>query len=121
MYFLTSVNLPKNHNTGYEYRIGTAFDRETGEIIDNLELFSCSKDEVIEKILDIADIDDITLRKEMTAAFKAECIIVFPDHIEIHFADGTLPSQEHSYSIGLDYNDALTSILHDWAIPQDRY
>lgn len=49
----------------------------------------------------------------MTAAFKAECIIVFPDHIEIHFADGTLPSQEHSYSIGLDYNDALISILHD--------
>lgn len=121
MYFLTSVNLPKNHNTGYEYRIGTAFDCETGEIIDNLELFSCSKDEVIEKILDIADIDDITLRKEMTAAFKAECIIVFPNHIEIHFADGTLPSQEHSYSIGLDYNDALISILHDWAIPQDRY
>lgn len=121
MYFLTSVYLPKNHNTYYEYRIGATFDRKTGENINNLDIFSCSKDEVIEKILDIAGINDITLRKEMSSAFKAECIIVFPDHIEIHFDEGTLPSQDYSYSMGLDYNDALISILHDWAIPKDRY
>lgn len=120
MYFLTSVQRLDNYNTGYEYRIGAAFERKTGETIDNLKLFSCSEDEVIENILDIADIDDIALRKEMTAAFNAGCIIVFPDYIEIYFTAGTLPSQEHSYSIGLDYNDVLTSILHDWAIPQKR-
>ena len=117
IYFLTSVQLPKKQDFYYEKRIGAAFDRTTGERISNLELFSCPKDQVLQHLLDYAQIEDENLRKEMEAAFKEESIILFPDHLELYFEDGSLPSQQQSYSIGLDYEKELMSCLYNWAVP----
>ncbi len=44
----------------------------------------------------------------------------FPDHLEISYPQGTLPSQEYSYSIGLDYDAELLSVLQPWAVPDGR-
>lgn len=118
MYFLTSVLLPIDDNHGYEYRIGAAFDRKTGQAISNWDLFCCSPEEVKQKILDIAGVTDITLREEMEMAFKSEYIILFPSNLEVCFPQGTLPSQENSYMLGLDYDDKLCDIINQWAIPQ---
>lgn len=118
IYFLTSVQLPKKQDFYYEKRIGAAFDRTTGERISNLELFSCSKDQVLQHLLDYAQIENENLRKEMEAAFKEESIILFPDHLELYFEEGSLPSQQQrSYSIGLDYEKELMSCLYNWAVP----
>lgn len=118
MYFLTSVMLPIDGNHGYEIQLGAAFNRETGKHISNWELFSCSEEEVKQAILDIAGITDPILRAEMEAAFKPEHIILFTDNLQVSFPEGTLPSQEHSYILGLDYDDNLCKILNEWAIPK---
>ena len=117
MYFLTSVMLPIDDNHGYEYRIGAAFDRKTGQAMSNWDLFSCSPKDAKQKILDIAGVTDITLRKEMEMAFKPEYIILFPNSLEVCFQQGTLPSQENSYILSLDY-DKLCDVMNQWAIPQ---
>lgn len=118
MYFLTSVLIPIDSNHGYEYRIGAGFDKKTGNHIGNWDLFSCSPEEAKQEILDIANVNDPILRKEMEMAFKAENIILFPENLEISFKKGTLPSQENSYMLGLDYDDRLSKILNEWAIPK---
>ena len=46
IYFLTNVMLPTGSGTYTERHLGEAFDRETGEHIDNLSLFSCDEDEL---------------------------------------------------------------------------
>lgn len=118
MYFLTSVTLPVYGNHVHELRLGTAFDRETGEYISNWDLFSCSEEEAIKAIFDIAGITDFALRAEMEAAIRPEYIILFQSNLEVTFPRGSLPSQENTYALALDYNDDLRNILNDWAIPE---
>lgn len=118
LYFLTSVTLPLDGNHCTELRLGAAFDRETGEHIDGWDLFSCSEQEAKQTILDIAGITDPVLRSEIEAAFHSGCILVSPGQMEISFPQGALPSQEHAYSLGLDFDDRLCEMMHDWAVPQ---
>ncbi|GAU79654.1 hypothetical protein [Fusibacter sp. 3D3] len=118
MYFLTSAMLPIEGNHGYEIRLGAAFNRETGEHIGNWELFSCTEEEAKQAMLDIAGIIDPVLRAEMEAAFKPEQIILFTDHLEISFGEGTLPSQVQSTLLALDFEDDLCEILNEWSIPK---
>ena len=117
MYVLTSLYLPIDHNTGQERQIGAAFDRETGEVIDNWELFSCPPEEATEKLLDIAGVTDPVLRKEMTEALRPEYMVFFQSSLQIGFPQGSLPSQETAYLISPDYDGKLAEILHEWAIP----
>lgn len=117
IYFLTSVLLPIDYDNYYEYRIGAAFDKKTGEVFRNWDLFSCPPEEAIQTILDLAGITDSTLREEMKNAFKPENIIFFPDNLEVCFGRGTLPSQENGYTLALDYDEKLSEILNEWAIP----
>lgn len=118
IWFLTSVMLPIDGSTGQEIRLGAAFDRETGEHISNFELFTCSEEELLQKLLDAAKLTDADLRAEMEAAFRPEYIIFFPENVEIAFPAGTLPSQEHCYMLGLDVKEEVRGILQDWAVPK---
>lgn len=119
MYFRTIVTHPIDGKHIYEEQLGAAFDRETGEYISNLVLFTCPEGEVLTRLLDIAGVTDPILRKEMEAAFKPECMIFSEGNLEILFTQGTLPSQEHSYFVALDYDERLCAILHDWAVPEE--
>jgi len=118
MYFRTIVTRPIDGKHIYEENLGAAFDRETGEHINNLDLFTCPKAEILTKLLDIAGVTDSILRKEMEAAFRPEDLIFSEGSLEIQFAQGTLPSQEHSYFVALDYDERLCALLHDWAVPK---
>lgn len=118
MYFLTDVSIPSDRpREQTELRLGTAFDRETGEVIDNTSLFSCSADEAEQELLKLSQIGDASLQKELKQAFDWNNILFFPENLEINYPEGTLKSQEYSYLIGFDYDDALLSILNDWAVP----
>lgn len=118
MYFRTVVTHPIDGNHIYEETLGAAFDRETGEHIDNFDLFVCSEQEILPNLLDLAGVTEPELRKEMEAAFTPECIVFSPNNMELSFHQGTLPSQEHSFWVAVDYDERLCGILYDWAVPQ---
>ncbi len=118
MYFFTSVLLPEEDNYGYELRLGAAFDKATGQHINSFDLFDCSPDDALDRMIDISAGDiDPALRQEMHNAFKPECIIFFPEGLEVSFSKGTLPSQEYGYGLTLDYDERLLELLHPWAVP----
>lgn len=116
MCFLTSVILPVNGQIAQEVRLGAVFNRETGEVLNNWELFSLPEEETRRRLLDAFNIGDPALRKEMQAALKPEYIVLFPDNLDVTFPRGTLPSQKDSYSIGISY-DELQGVIQTWAIP----
>ncbi len=117
MCFITSVLLPVGGQTVQELRLGAVFDRETGEVISNWDLFTLPEQEARQMLLDVFDAD-AALRAEMEAALRPEYIILFPDNLEVTFPQGTLPSQEHSYGFGLDYEE-YRDALQSWAIPDN--
>lgn len=116
--FQTLVLLPNDGASEYEYRIGAVFDKTTGEHIENEDLFSCPMKEAIQVMLDLAGVEDSALREEMKNAFQEEYITFLPDHLEICFPKGTLPSQEYTCILSLAYDEGLSEILYEWAVPQ---
>lgn len=118
MCFLTSVSLPVNGQVGTELRLGAAFDRETGEVLSNWDLFTLPEEEARQRLLDAFDFATPAVRAEMEAALKPEYIILFPENLEVTFPQGTLPSQEYRYGVGIRYNK-LRDVLHTWAIPNN--
>ena len=120
MYFLTSVQLPVEGRTYEELRLGAAFDRETGEHIGNLDLFTCPEEEAVDAILNAAEVPTQLLRTEMRAAFQPENLIFFPDSLEIVFPQGSLPSEEYAYHLSAKYSGPLREVLQDWAVPDPR-
>lgn len=116
MCFLTSVILPQGGQIVEELRLGAVFDRETGEAIGVWDLFALPERDAFERLMELSGVSDPALRAEMKAALRPEFLILFPNHLEISFPAGTLPSQEHSYGMGIDYPD-LRGVLLDWAVP----
>ncbi|MEG6522100.1 hypothetical protein [Desulfotomaculum sp. 1211_IL3151] len=116
MCFLTSVTLPVNGQMAQEIRLGAAFDRKTGEVLSNWDMFTLPEEKTRQWLLDKFVVAAPALRAEMEAALKPEYIILFPQNMEVSFPQGTLPSQEYSYRVSLDYND-LREVLQAWAIP----
>lgn len=117
IYFLTAVTLPIDGNYIYELCTCAAFDKSTGDYVDNSELFSCPREELAERLLDLADMQDEQLRQEMEQAFEPENLVFYSDFVELHFPAGTLPSQEHSWRVILEYDKGLENIMQDWAVP----
>ena len=115
MYFLTSVTLPLDGNTATELRLGAAFDRKTGEALEPQELFTCSPEALITALLNCSEVTEPTLRREMTTAFRPEYLVFFPEHLEVSFPQGVLPSQEYAYILSIPYEDLP---LPPWAIPE---
>ena len=120
LYFLTSVTMPGGNGSGKELRLGDAFDRETGARLPPLTLFSLPPEQVPEALVSLSKPESDTLHTEMLAAFRPEYLVFFPEHLELNFPRGTLPSQEYDYIAALDYTPQLTALLQSWAIPQDN-
>ena len=117
--FLTSVILPIGDlggRSGQEIRLGAVFNKNTGEIYNIWDLFYSSKEEAVTQLLQVAQVTDKQLIVEMSKAIKPEYIVLFPDNLEISFPQGSLPSQEHLYMLGINYED-LGDVVQDWAIP----
>lgn len=116
MCFITSVLLPVSGQEAQEIRLGAAFNRDTGEKVDTLDLFSLPKNKALKQLVILSQITDADLLVEMEAVMKPQYIIFFPDSLEITFPQGTLSGQEYSFGYGIDYDD-LKDVLHSWAIP----
>lgn len=119
MYFVTSLRMPQRGGRfSYERQLGGAFDRETGEKIDNWDLFGVSEAEVRRRLPELCGwVDEPELRKAMSKALEGDMFVFFPEHVSVDFPPGTLPGEENSYLISLDYKDAPEGFFQPWAVP----
>lgn len=117
-YFLTTVERPVGNFVMEQQRIGSAFDRETGEYIEAWELFTCPPEEAVRRILDLSKLTEPEQRAEMEAAFEPECLTFFEDRLEVSFDRGVLPSCESGFTLVLDLNEDVLPLLQPWAVPQ---
>ena len=118
VYFLTVVTMPyRGTNSHTELRLGTAFDKATGEEIRASDLFTCEPGEIIDRLIEISMVDDEALTAEMKANFKLEYVIFFPDNLEITFPAGALPKHGISHGMGFDYTEEICALLQPWAVP----
>lgn len=117
IYFMTSVRSSASGNEMTELRRGDAFDKTTGERIEPEALFTCPPEELGSRLLDLAGITDPAQREAMTGAFDAGNILFFPENLELSFSPGSLPGQEHSTLIGLEYEEGLRELLVEGAVP----
>ena len=118
MYFCTELTLPVEAGVVESRRLSAAFDRNTGEVIDGWELFTCPPEEAIRTILELAEPNDPALRREMEAAFSPEMLLFGQDGLEVFFPRGSLPSQEYGCGFYVAYEGPLADILQDWALPR---
>ena len=117
IYFMTSVRSSASGNEMTELRRGDAFDKTTGERIEPEALFTSPPEELASKLLDLARITDPAQREAMTGAFDAGNILFFPENLELSFSPGSLPGQEYSTLIGLEYEEGLRDLLVEGAVP----
>lgn len=116
--FETSVTLPlEEPGMAEEISLGTAFDRASGEIISNWDLFTIPEAEVRAWAAEQAAGDDPALREEMAAALEPEWIILEPEGLSVWFPQGSLPSHEITYGWFEEYEKAPQAVLQPWAIP----
>ena len=112
IYFLTIVSLP-----GSEVRLCEAFNKENGEAIPMEEIFTCESKELIQRLAEIAGIDDEMLIEEMTEAFRTDYVTVSQSFLEVNFPAGTLTSEEIAFGMGFEYNKEIRELLQSWAVP----
>lgn len=123
MYFVTSLRLPQKYGGRlcYERQSGGAFDRETGEKIDNWDLFAVSEAEVRRRFPELCGwVDEPELREAMSEALEGDMLVFFPEHVSVSFPPGTLTEETCSYGISLDYKDAPEGFFQPWAVPDSR-
>nr|WP_325215920.1 hypothetical protein [uncultured Oscillibacter sp.] len=122
MYFLTSLTLPQERGGRivYEVRLGAAFHRETGEKIDNWDLFAVPEAEVRRRFPELCGwVDEPELQKAMGEALDPDWFVFSPEHVSVDFPPGSLPGEENGYGISLRYKDAPEGFFLPWAVPQE--
>ena len=112
IYFMTIASLPER-----ELRLCAAFDRQTGESIPMEDIFTCESGELIQRLAEIAGIDDGALIEEMNVVFKPEYVTVSQNYLEVNFPAGTLSSEEFALGMGFDYNEDVCELFQPWALP----
>ena len=112
----TVVTLPLSAGYITEVRLGEIFDRATGEPVALWDLFACPPEEAPERLIGALGLGDPALEAELLAALEPEYVTFGDDALEVNFPQGTLPSQEYSMGIAVDYTQ-LGELLHPWAVP----
>lgn len=115
LYFTTSLHTPSKY-----LEVSAAFYRDTGELVDMEDLFTCTPEELKQALLDEAGITDPTLRQEMEDAFALDRLILGPDLLRVQYEAGSLPSQDTTYFLSFDYDDTILERMHAWAVPYSQ-
>ena len=121
-YFRTNLTQTISGNTVQGTTLCAAVDRETGANIPLADLFVCPKEDIVKKLLDLAEKNgsgpaDPVVKAEMEAAFQMEYLYFSQDSLWLNFPQGTLPSQEYTYLVSVAFNDECKALLHPWAVP----
>ncbi len=117
VWYNTYVTRPAGDGLHHQTSIHTIFDRETGAVIEPATLFLCSEAEAARVFLDISDMPDTQLRREMEQTFRFEYLNFNSTALDVCFPAGSLPSHSTGdYMLGIHYAD-IRSILQPWAVP----
>ncbi len=121
-YFTTVLTKTIHGNVVQESYFCNAFDRETGEHIPLAEQFTCSEEELITQLLDLAEKAgsgpaDPTLKEEMVEAFRMEYLTVQQDGLQVAFPQGMLSGPDGNYIVTLVFNEECKALLQPWALP----
>lgn len=117
-YYETTVTANYDVQLANELRLCEAFRRDTGERIEMTDLFTVSQEEAARWFADYyGQYDkDERLHEEMCAAFRPEYMIFGNDSMSVFFPAGSLPSQEYSTGMSVEYAE-VKDILQEWAVP----
>lgn len=122
VYCDTSVQVPGDASYGDGFSRCAAFDRETGEPISLLELFSCPVEEAVGRLLDIIQEQDTAFADRRDAAERElspenlpDCLAIYEDGITLAFPIGK--DGEYGIKLYFDSCPSLTALLKDWAVP----
>ena len=96
---------------------GFVFDCETGEHIENLDLFICPSEDVPKRVLDLAYVDDTVSRAALEKAFRSESILLCEDGLELEYPPGSLTGVGGAYSLVVKYEETQ-GLICDWALPK---
>ena len=117
--FQTTVSLPSEGETARQLSLSAVFDRETGETVNQWELFTAPEDEVRAWLAEMAAGEDAALVEEISSALEPEYILLFPDRLEVQIPAGALPGRETGYGIVIAYDEEVLSMLETWAGPEE--
>ena len=110
------VTQPVGDGLHHQTSTHTVFDRNTGEVVNTAELFQCTEKELGRRILEIVNMPDTELSREMENAFRFEYLNFSSNFLDVCFPAGSLISQNMDHSMGVEYED-LYGFIHPWAIP----
>lgn len=120
LYFRSLAALPGGG--GADISLGGAFDRESGEKLDNWKLFTVPEEEVRRRLPELAGrIGDESLRAEMSDTLKPEWIVISEEGLTVQFPTGTLPGHgDQAYCICAEPQNVVEEgLLQPWAIPDN--
>ena len=125
VYCVTEVQLPGDASHSDSFSRCAAFDRETGEPISLLELFSCPVEEAVGRLLDIIQEQDTAFADRRDAAERElspenlpDCLAIYEDGITLAFPIGK--DGEYGIKLYFDSCPSLTALLKDWAVPYSQ-
>ena len=110
------VTRPVGDGLHHQTSTHTVFDRETGEVVNTAELFQCTEKELGRRILEIVNMPDTELSREMENAFRFEYLNFSINYLDVCFPAGSLISQNTDHGLGVEYED-LYGFIHPWAVP----
>ena len=118
--FLTTVTTPLKPGYGTTLELCHTFDRETGELISNYDLFTAAPEEILPLLLSYTTYEhweNAPSLEEMQGALKPEYIHLSNNYIGINFPAGSLPDHEHGYGFSISLFGQEWDALQPWAQP----
>ena len=115
IWYTAYVTRPIGDGLHHQASTHTVFDRETGDIVNISDLFDCDEKALVKRILEIVNMPDTQLSREMEQAFRFD-YLHFNNYLDVCFPADSLISQNTDHILGIEYQ-ALGGLIHPWAIP----
>ena len=113
---IANVVVSDNVRTGSYAEYGYAFDRETGEIIDNRELFTLPWDEAREALIAAAQPSDAERAQLMAEKLTPDGVCITDSGISLNYPEGVI--DELSLGAHIDFASIPAGLLYAWAAPE---
>ena len=110
IYFTADVLDSFDDVNAFNDHLCLAFDKESGEAINKLELFELEEEELFDRLVKAMNIKGSELENVLRDKLNENSIVFFKDNLEIFLFD------ENEYTIGIGY-DKLDGILSKEAVP----
>ena len=112
IYFSVDVLDPLDGVNAFNDHLCLAFDKESGDIVNKLELFELEEEELLNCLVNAMNIEGSELENVLREELNEDSIVFFKDNLDIFLF------KENEYTIGIGY-DKLDGILKEEAMPKN--